>query len=67
MTDQEQIDRIRQARALLAPVIAHTAEPQLEAVLRSADMELHWALWNLGQVVAHRHELDHMPAAQNAI
>lgn len=58
MTEQEQIDRIHQARALIAPLIATSSEPQIEAVLRSADMELHWALWNLGQVVGHRHELD---------
>jgi len=27
-------------------------------MLRNADMELHWALWNLGVVVSHRPELD---------
>jgi hypothetical protein len=60
---QEQIARIRQARELLAPLIAQPAEPQIEAILRSADMELHWALWNLGEAVPHRHD---MPAAARA-
>lgn len=57
MTEQEQLDRIAQARALIAPLLAGGAEPQIEAILRSADMELHWALWNLGQAVPLRHDL----------
>ncbi len=57
MDIQEQIQRIREARALIAPLIAQPAEPQIEAILRSADLELHWALWNLGEVVPHRHDL----------
>ena len=57
MTVEEQIRRIREARELIAPLIAQPAEPQVEAILRSADMELHWALWNLGVVVPHRHDM----------
>lgn len=57
MNSQQTIDRIRQARELLAPLVAGGAEPQLEAILRSADMELHWALWNLGVPVAHRSDM----------
>jgi hypothetical protein len=38
-------------------LIAQPLEPQIEAILRSADMELHWALWNLGEVLPHRHDL----------
>ena len=57
MDIESQIRRIREARALIAPLIAEPAEPQIEAILRSADQELHWALWNLGEVVSHRHDL----------
>lgn len=57
MNAQQTIDSIRQARELLAPLMAGSAEPQLEAILRSADMELHWALWNLGVPVTHRSDI----------
>jgi hypothetical protein len=57
MDIQEQTRRIREARALIAPLIAQPLEPQIEAILRSADMELHWALWNLGEVLPHRHDM----------
>lgn len=57
MTDQDQIERIAQARALLAPLLHGGAQPQIEAILHSADMELHWALWNLGVPVEHRHDM----------
>lgn len=66
MDTQEQIDRIRQARELLRPLIMSTAEPQIEAILRSADMELHWALWNLGLAVEHRPESTDVPAGRQA-
>ena len=58
MEPSEQIDRIRRARQLIAPLLNGGCEPQIEAILRSADMELHWSLWNLGEVVAHRSEMD---------
>ena len=57
MTTPTHVERIRQARALLATVIAEAEEPQIETILRSADMELHWALWNLGETVELRAEL----------
>ncbi len=57
MDSDDQRRRIREARALIAPLIAQPLEPQIEAILRSADMELHWALWNLGEVLPHRHDL----------
>jgi hypothetical protein len=57
MNIHEQVDRIRQARELLAPLIDGSSEPQIESIVRSADTELHWALWNLGEPVAHRAEL----------
>ena len=58
MTDAQQIATLRDLRAQLARLITATSEPQIEAILRSADMELHWALWNLGEVVEHRPETD---------
>ncbi|NBQ87829.1 MAG: hypothetical protein EBU07_10180 [Betaproteobacteria bacterium] len=57
MNDAQQIATLRELRAQLARLIAATPEPQIEAILRSADMELHWALWNLGEVVEHRPEI----------
>jgi hypothetical protein len=56
MSIEDHIRRIREARELIAPLIAQPEEPQIEAILRSADMELHWALWNLGEVIPHRHD-----------
>ncbi len=50
---------IRQARELLAPAIKGCESPQIETMLRSADMELHLALWNLGETVSLRPELDY--------
>ncbi|MCY1167306.1 hypothetical protein D9M73_72670 [compost metagenome] len=58
MNIHEQIDLIKQARELVARATAGTDLPQIEAILRSADMELHWALWNLGEPVALRPEFE---------
>ena len=54
---EEQIRKIREARALLATALEGCNVPQIEAMLRNADMELHWALWNLGEPVSLRPEL----------
>ena len=51
--------RVRQARELLAAAIHGCESPQIETMLRSADMELHLALWNLGETVSLRPELDY--------
>lgn len=51
--------RIHQARELLAAAINGCESPQIETTLRSADMELHLALWNLGETVSLRPELDY--------
>jgi hypothetical protein len=48
---------IAQARVLIKQALAECDIPQIEAMLRNADMELHWALWNLGEPVALRPEL----------
>lgn len=46
------IAKIRQARALLAAATAACDTPQIAAMLHNADLELHWALWNLGEPVS---------------
>lgn len=58
MNPQHQIDRIRQARELIASAMQGCDIPQIEQMLRNADMELHWALWNLGEQVSLRPELE---------
>jgi hypothetical protein len=55
---EERISKIKQARALLASALNGCELPQIEAMLRNADMELHWALWNLGEPVALRPEIE---------
>ena len=52
------ISTIEEARALLHKAMAECDIPQIEAMLRNADMELHWALWNLGVPVTLRPEFD---------
>jgi hypothetical protein len=46
-------------------VLAASDSPQLDAILRSADMELHWALWNLGETVSLRAEMDYPASTAN--
>ena len=48
MQHEEVLDRIAQARALLKEVIAGTDLPMIERSVKIADMNLHWAQWNLG-------------------
>ena len=55
---QEQVKRIKEARALLAAALRDCELPQIEAMLRNADMELHWALWNLGEAVPLRPDME---------
>lgn len=59
MHTEERIARIRQARELVIAAIKGCDSPQIETMLRNADMELHWALWNLGEAVSLRPELDY--------
>jgi hypothetical protein len=58
MDEATLISQLHQMRSRLAVLIAGTSLPQIEAILRSADMELHWALWNLGELVEHRPETE---------
>ena len=62
MSNDEQIAAISKARDLVIATMAACDAPQIEAILRSADMELHWALWNLGAKVALRPELEYPEA-----
>jgi len=55
---EERIRKIKEARALLAAALKDCDLPQIEAMLRNADMELHWALWNLGEPVPLRPEIE---------
>jgi hypothetical protein len=58
MSIEERIALIRRARELVQAAGTGSGLPQIEAILRSADMELHWALWNLGEAVPLRSEFD---------
>jgi hypothetical protein len=51
MNMEKCVGQITQARALLAAAMKGCELPQIEAMLKNADMELHWALWNLGEPV----------------
>lgn len=50
LTPEEMIDRLRRARQLVDEIYVGTDIPQIQSILRHADQNLHWALWNLGQV-----------------
>lgn len=55
---EKEIRRIEEARAALKDALATCSIPQIRAMLQNADMELHWALWNLGVPVALRPEIE---------
>ena len=57
MNMEKCVGQIKEARALLAAAMKGCELPQIEAMLKNADMELHWALWNLGEPVPLRPEL----------
>jgi hypothetical protein len=59
METQRYVARISELRAAFKELIQDCELPQIEAMLRNADMELHWALWNLGAVVPLRPEPDY--------
>ena len=58
MNPEKMIDKLRQARALVDEVVEGAEIPQIQSILRHADMNLHWALWNLGEEVSLRPEID---------
>lgn len=52
------LERITRARALLREIIESTDLPMIERALKLADMNLHWAQWNLGAPVSLIPELE---------
>ncbi len=51
--------RISEIRAQIKALLKDCESPQIEVMLRNADMELHWALWNLGVAVPMRPEAEY--------
>jgi hypothetical protein len=51
MDYQTQIDQLKTARDLIRKAARDLPVPMLESALAEADMNLHWALWNLGEQV----------------
>ncbi|MEE8177938.1 MAG: hypothetical protein V3T65_08095 [Acidobacteriota bacterium] len=58
MEREQMLQRIAQARALLGEVIEGTDLPMIERTVKLADMNLHWAQWNLGEPVALMPEME---------
>ena len=58
MTVEERIETLKQARLLVDAARRDAGSPMIEAALQEADMNLHWALWNLGEPVELRPELE---------
>ena len=58
MEPDEMLERIARARALLREIIESTDLPMIERALKLADMNLHWAQWNLGAPVSLIPELE---------
>ena len=48
MEREQVLERLAQARALVREVIEATDLPMIGRTLKQADMNLHWAQWNLG-------------------
>ena len=59
MDREQMLERMAQARALLREVIEATDLPMIERTLLLADMNLHWALWNLGAPVSLMPEMEY--------
>ncbi len=57
LTPDQMIEKLKAARTLVDEVYQGTDIPQIQATVRHADMNLHWALWNLGEVDSLRHDL----------
>lgn len=57
MTRDELIAKLHDARALVYQAHEGTDLPQIQMILRHADQNLHWALWNLGVVNSLRPDL----------
>lgn len=57
MKPEQMIEKLKQARALVDEVYQGTDIPQIQSIIRHADQNLHWALWNLGEVETLRPDL----------
>ena len=51
MSHENEIEKLKTARSLIQEAAAGLTVPMLEVALREADMNVHWALWNLGEEV----------------
>ncbi|NIQ21404.1 MAG: hypothetical protein GTN92_03470, partial [Pseudomonas stutzeri] len=49
---------IKAARALIAEALQDCGIPMIEGALSEADLNLHWALWNLGEPVSLHPDLE---------
>ena len=50
LSPTQMISRLRRARRLVHEIHVGTDIPQIQSILRHADQNLHWALWNLGAI-----------------
>jgi hypothetical protein len=57
MQPDQIIEKLKAARDILGEVYEGTDIPQIQSMMRHADMNLHWALWNLGEVETLRPDL----------
>ncbi len=54
----EEIEKLKAARILIREAAADLGVPMLEAALGEADMNVHWALWNMGEEMELMPELE---------
>ena len=68
LSPTQMIERLRHARRLVNEIHVGTDIPQIQSILRHADQNLHWALWNLGAIDELRPDLPGSvaPAAKKA-
>ena len=59
MNRESYVARITEVRAQIHELLQDCDLPQIDMMLRNADMELHWALWNLGVTVPFRPETEY--------
>ncbi len=50
LNPKDMVARLRRARLLVHEVYDGTDIPQIQSMMRHADQNLHWALWNLGEI-----------------
>ena len=59
MNTNDQVKKLKNLRSELISLIKEADSPQIETILKAADMELHCALWNLGEPMSLRPEMDY--------